>query len=109
MLAPSLPTATDFREWLEGERAYADETAKRGVYVYENELAELGADEEVLFRADAAAWADWDQRPSGYRRVVLHWITSAKRPDTRARRLAILIKASAAAEKIPGYDTPRTK
>ena len=53
--ARSLPTATDFREWLEGKRAFADETAKRGVYAYENIPATLGAEEEALFRADAAA------------------------------------------------------
>lgn len=86
-----------------GERAYADETAKRGVYAYENELAALGADEEAMFRANISAWADWGKRPLGYRRALLHWIISAKRTETRARRLASLITASAAAEKIPGY------
>ena len=37
-------------------------------------------------------------------RSVLHWITSAKRPETRAKRLATLIEVSAKGEKIPGYD-----
>ena len=92
-----------------GERAYADETAKRGVYAYENALAELTADEEGRIHANAAAWADWEKRPPGYRRVVLHWVTSAKRPETRARRLATLIEDSAAGRKIAGYDIGRTK
>ena len=79
--------------------------AKSGVYAYENPVAELTRDEEALFRGNAAAWADWEKRPPGYRRVVLHWVTSAKRPETRAKRLATLIEDSAAGRKIPGYDT----
>ena len=90
-----------------GERAYADETARRGVYAYERPLAELTAEEETAFRAEAAAWADWDKRSPSYRKVVLHWVTRAKRPETRARRLATLIACSAAGEKIPGYDIGR--
>ena len=61
------------------------------------------------FRKNKPAWTDWDKRPPGYRKVVLHWLTSAKRPETRARRLATLIECSAAGEKIPGYDIGRKK
>ena len=92
-----------------GERAYDDETAKRGVYAYERPLAELTAVEEAAFRANAGAWADWDKRSPSYRKVVLHWVTSAKRPETRPRRLATLIACAAAGEKIPGYDIGRKK
>ena len=38
-----------------------------------------------------AAWADWEARPPSYRRAVTHWVTSAKQPATRARRLDALI------------------
>ncbi|MGH6729534.1 MAG: YdeI/OmpD-associated family protein, partial [Sphingomicrobium sp.] len=79
-------------------------TGPSGVYAYERPLAELTAEDEALFRKNAAAWADWEKRPPSYRKVVLHWITSAKRPETRARRLATLIDSSAKGEKIPGYD-----
>lgn len=92
-----------------GERAYAENTGKRQVYAYENEPKELAAEDEALFRKNKTAWADWEKRPPSYRRVVTHWITSAKRPETRARRLAILIESSAAAEKIPGDDIGRKK
>ena len=92
-----------------GIRAHDDETAKRGVYAYEKAPSALAPDDEALFRANAGAWADWEKRPPSYRRVVTHWITSAKKPGTRARRLAILIEASAAGEKIPGYDIGRKK
>jgi uncharacterized protein YdeI (YjbR/CyaY-like superfamily) len=70
-------------------------------------LAEFSAEQEALFRQNETAWADWEKRAPSYRKVVLHWVTSAKRPETRARRLAILIASSAAGEKIPGYDIGR--
>jgi len=94
---------------VEGERALEESTGPSGVYAYERPLAELTADEVALFRKNKAACADWDKRPPGYRKVVLHWVTSAKRPETRARRLATLIESSAAGEKIPGYDIGRKK
>ena len=87
-----------------GERAYEENKAKSGLYAYERELAALAPEDEALFRANPAAWADWEKRPAGYRKTVLHWVTRAKRPETRARRLATLIQSSAANEKIPGYD-----
>ena len=87
-----------------GERALAESTGARGVYAYERPLAELTTAETAQFRKNQAAWADWEKRPPGYRKVVLHWVTSAKRPETRARRLATLIASSAAGGKIPGYD-----
>lgn len=87
-----------------GEKAYEENKAKSGLYAYERDLAALSADDEAQFRRHKAAWADWEKRPPGYRKTVLHWVTSAKKPETRARRLAILIAASAKGEKIPGYD-----
>lgn len=90
-----------------GERAYEENKGKSGLYAYERELAALGPEDEAKFRKNKAAWADWEKRPPGYRKVVLHWVTSAKKPETRARRLAILIESSAKGEKIPGYDIGR--
>ena len=92
-----------------GERAYEENKGKSGLYAYERELAALSAEDEARFRRNAAAWADWEKRPPGYRKVVLHWVTSAKKAETRARRLAILIKSSAEGEKIPGYDIGKKK
>ena len=92
-----------------GERAYEENKGKSGVYAYENPLAELTGEEEAQFRKNAAAWVDWEKRPPSYRRVVLHWVTSAKRPETRAKRLATLIEDSAAGRKIAGYDVGRKK
>jgi uncharacterized protein YdeI (YjbR/CyaY-like superfamily) len=71
----------------------ADRTA---IYSYERAAAQFAADELARFRADPAAWADWEQRPPSYRRAVTHWVTSAKRAETRDRRLATLIEDSRA-------------
>jgi len=87
-----------------GERAYEENKGKSGLYAYERQLASLSPEDEVQFRKNGKAWADWEKRPPGYRKVVLHWVTSAKRPETRAKRLAILIESSSRGEKIPGYD-----
>jgi uncharacterized protein YdeI (YjbR/CyaY-like superfamily) len=87
-----------------GERAYEENKHKSGLYSYENKLAKLEKDEEAVLRKNEKAWADWEKRPPGYRKVVLHWITSAKRSETRAKRLGILIESSTKGEKIPGYD-----
>jgi uncharacterized protein YdeI (YjbR/CyaY-like superfamily) len=87
-----------------GVRAYEENKHKSGVYAYENVPKELTADEEGLFRQDKAAWADWDKRPPSYRRSALHWITTAKKPETRARRLGELIAVSAEGRRLPQYD-----
>ncbi len=92
-----------------GERAFEDDQKRSGVYAYERPLAELSAEEDARFRANAEAWADWEKRPPGYRKVVLNWVTSAKKPETRARRLATLIEDSTAGRKIAGYDIGRKK
>ena len=87
-----------------GERALKESTGPKGIYSYEKPLTALVPEEEAQFRRNKAAWVDWEKRPPGYRKVVLHWITGAKRPETRAKRLATLIDVSAKGERIPGYD-----
>jgi uncharacterized protein YdeI (YjbR/CyaY-like superfamily) len=87
-----------------GEHAYERDKHRSGIYGYEKPLVSLEPHEEKLFRESKAAWADWDKRPPGYRKTVLHWVTSAKRPETRAKRLATLIESCGAGKKIPGYE-----
>jgi uncharacterized protein YdeI (YjbR/CyaY-like superfamily) len=61
---------------------------------------------EARFRADRAAWRYWEACPPGYRRTASHWVTSAKRPETRQRRLETLIADSAQGRRIAQL-TPR--
>lgn len=83
-----------------GETAFAEGKEKTGRYSYENEESALSAEEMALFRADGAAWADFGARAPSYRKKLLHWVTGAKKPETRAKRLAILIAASAEGRKV---------
>ena len=87
-----------------GVRAYEENKGRQGVYAYENALSELTRAETALFRKNKAAWADWEKRPPGYRKVVLHWITTARKPETRERRFATLIADSEAGRKVGVVD-----
>ena len=86
------------------ERAFEENKGRSGLYAYENEQQELTAVEDAQFRKRKTGWANWESQPAGYRKTVLHWITSAKRPETRAKRLAQLIEDSAAGRRIAQYD-----
>jgi uncharacterized protein YdeI (YjbR/CyaY-like superfamily) len=85
-----------------GEAAWARRRPEReAVYSFEQaEPARLDAEQEAAFRADAGAWAWFQAQAPSYRRTATHWVTSAKRPETRARRLATLIADSAAGRRI---------
>ena len=56
--------------------------------------AELPAEMTKRFKAAPAAWAFYCEQPPGYRRQAASWVTSAKRAETRERRLATLIDDS---------------
>lgn len=52
------------------------------------------------FRADRAAWEFFQAQPPSYRKQMLHRVTSAKKEETRDRRLAQLIAASAERKRL---------
>jgi uncharacterized protein YdeI (YjbR/CyaY-like superfamily) len=87
-----------------GEAAYERDKHRSGIYSYEKPLASFTPQEEALFRGNKGAWADWEKRPPGYRKTVLGWVTGAKRPETRAKRLAELIEVSAEGRRLRQYD-----
>jgi uncharacterized protein YdeI (YjbR/CyaY-like superfamily) len=73
------------------------------VAVYSHEQRQnAGLDEafEQQFREDAAAWEQFQSRPDWYRKAAIHWVTSAKREETRRKRLKTLIADSAAGREI---------
>jgi uncharacterized protein YdeI (YjbR/CyaY-like superfamily) len=80
----------------EGLAAFERRTeAKSRIYSHERSAdAELEAAEQVELESDG--WAYFQGRPPSYRRAALNWIVSAKRPETRARRLAALVADNAA-------------
>jgi uncharacterized protein YdeI (YjbR/CyaY-like superfamily) len=90
-----------------GIRAFEERSeAKSGVYSYENRhLAAFTPEEESRFRANEPAWAWFQGRSTSYRTGATWWVVSAKRAETRSRRLAELIEESAAG-RTPRHLTP---
>jgi uncharacterized protein YdeI (YjbR/CyaY-like superfamily) len=89
------------------ERRAEDRTA---IYSYENRDKAVFEDEqEARFRADAAAWEWFQAQPPSYRRTATYWVVSAKRPETRERRLTRLIEDSAAGRTIPPLTRPGSR
>jgi len=67
---------------------------KTGVYAFERETpAELAAAEIREFKKNRLAWQYFEAAAPSYRRVITHWVISAKQPATRARRLEQLVQA----------------
>jgi uncharacterized protein YdeI (YjbR/CyaY-like superfamily) len=85
-----------------GEAAFARRTdARSAVYAYEQRsTAELAAAELRAFKRQRPAWRYFEATPPGYRKVVLHWVTTARRAETRAARFARLIEACARGERL---------
>ena len=75
------------------------DTDKVGVYSFEND-AQLAPDYDARLRANKAAADYFDSRPPWYRRTAIHLVMSAKREETRERRLEQLIEDSAAGRDI---------
>ena len=76
-------------------RAYeARDPAKSGVYSFENATRKLALVDERQFQTHQAAWQFFQKQPPGYRRIAIWWVVSAKKDETRARRLAQLIEHS---------------
>ncbi len=81
-----------------GQAAF--EVGTRSSYSFERDVVRLTPEETQAFQANAAAWANFQAFPPGYRKLSIYRVASAKRPETRARRLAVLIDASAEGRKI---------
>jgi uncharacterized protein YdeI (YjbR/CyaY-like superfamily) len=85
-----------------GEAAFERRRDDRtGVYSFERgEDPVLEADQEERFRANTEAWEFFESQAPWYRRAAIHHVVSAKKPETRERRLAQLIEDSAAGRRI---------
>ena len=54
-----------------------------------------------LTKCRANDW--WRAAAPSYRRNVLRWIAGAKKPETRAKRIAIVAEHAGRGEKVPQY------
>lgn len=78
---------------LEAFEARSDATS--GVYTYERKDLDLDPDLERKLKKNRAAWSFFQAQPPWYRRTTSRWVMSAKREETRLRRLDGLIEDSA--------------
>jgi len=69
-------------------------------YSYETRDSELDAGRLRAFKKHKAAWKFYSSQAPSYQRTACHWVMSAKREETRDRRLAKLIEASEAGRRV---------
>jgi uncharacterized protein YdeI (YjbR/CyaY-like superfamily) len=86
-----------------GRRVFEERRVDRaGAYSYEQAApVELDESQITLFQTDGNAWEWFQAQSPAYRRSATHWVLSAKRADTRERRLAQLIADSGAGRRVP--------
>ena len=89
-----------------GKAAYEGRDPKRsGLYSFE-QRKEIKLDAASLraLKANAAAWTYFSAQAPWYQRTTAFWVMSAKKPETREKRLTTLIADSAAGRRIKGLD-----
>jgi len=93
-----------------GLRAFAArEPARSGVYSFENAPQKLAMADQRQFKADKVAWQFFQQQPPGYQRLAIWYVVSAKKPETRTRRLLRLIADSRHGRRIGQLGSPTNK
>jgi uncharacterized protein YdeI (YjbR/CyaY-like superfamily) len=84
-----------------GREAYERRDPKQTQkYSFENRPAAFDAALERRFKANQDAWTFFRAQPPGYQKVLTFWVMSAKKEETRQRRLDALIKDSAEGKRI---------
>jgi uncharacterized protein YdeI (YjbR/CyaY-like superfamily) len=84
-----------------GIRAFeARQQERSGVYSFEQDEVAFDKRQEQEFRREKAAWRFFQSQAPWYRRTATFWVISAKREETKAKRLRILIEDSACGRTI---------
>jgi uncharacterized protein YdeI (YjbR/CyaY-like superfamily) len=85
-----------------GAKAFAHrQEHKSKVYAYEQEsTAEFSPKELREFKHNHEAWAFFQSTPPSYKRVILHWVNSAKKVETRVSRFTTLLQACASRQRL---------
>lgn len=74
---------------------------KHRAYSFEARPEAFPPELERVFRKNRAAWKRFMEQPPGYRRTAIHWVSSAKREETRLRRLGQLVDVSKDGRRLP--------
>lgn len=84
-----------------GRQAFEGATEQPRSYSYEQQRRSVFAPEfEREFRANRKAWDFFQSQPPWYRRTATFWVVSARKQETRERRLATLVSDSARGKPI---------
>jgi len=73
---------------------------KSVIYSYEREMSSFSPAHEKQFRANKAAWKFFSAQPAGYRKQMTYYVVSAKKEETRVKRLKRLIDSSAKKKRL---------
>ncbi|MCD1118163.1 YdeI/OmpD-associated family protein [Chryseobacterium turcicum] len=60
---------------------------KSGIYSHEKEPAQLKPEYEKQFKTNKKAWEFFEKQAPSYKKVMIHWIMSAKQEKTQLSRL----------------------
>ncbi len=79
-----------------GLKAFAARNAKKsGIYSYEQRKnPKFTREQKKQFRANKGAWEFFRSQAPWYQRVTTYWVISAKREETKIKRLSLLIENS---------------
>jgi uncharacterized protein YdeI (YjbR/CyaY-like superfamily) len=86
----------------EGIRAFKDrKESKSGIYSYEQKTdSRLAEEDEKRFRANGKAWVFFQAQAPSYRKLMIWRVISAKKAETRNKRLEALIAESARGRRV---------
>ncbi len=85
-----------------GLREYENRKQEKADYSYqERKDAKLTPEYEKRFKSNKAAWKFFQEKAPWYRRTAAFWVLSAKKEETRLRRLGQLIEHSADRRAVP--------
>ena len=84
----------------------AREEARTGLYSFERHAMTLAPAYARAFRASALAWTFFQSQAPWYRRTCAYWVMSAKKDETRVKRLGQLIACSSQRQRIPQLARP---
>jgi uncharacterized protein YdeI (YjbR/CyaY-like superfamily) len=90
-----------------GRKAF--EARVKSQYSFESRPRALAPAYLRRFRFNRRAWAFFEAQPPWYQRTCSFWVMSAKQPETRERRLALLVSRSERGEGIPPLKRPAAR
>ena len=86
----------------DGAKAFTHRKDEKSViYAYEQEVtAQLSPQELQTFKREKTAWRYFEACPPSYKKVLLHWVTTAKKAETRGSRFGTLMDACAVGKRL---------